>query len=178
MQQWMQQTPSPLPNRLRRRSDHDKGVKTSGFETWCELSHKIKTERGALNVWGSPHSGYQRFRPDSVTSHESCQHHKHANTSLLLSTQQATKVAFNGSLLSKSEDLEVVNKFSIVFTMVQERISLRSFQNMCSGASLLAAVQTAQAHPPENGHHCLMFKQCKSIPRLVKTMLNSENNVE
>jgi hypothetical protein len=54
---------------------------------------------------------------------------------MLLATQQDTKVAFNGSLLSKSEDLDLVNKFNIVFTMVKERISLRSFHNMCSGAS-------------------------------------------
>jgi hypothetical protein len=54
---------------------------------------------------------------------------------MLLAMQQDTKVAFNGSLLSKSEDLDLVNKFNIVYTMAKEHISLTSFPNMCSGAS-------------------------------------------
>jgi len=34
-----------------------------------------------------------------------------------------------------SEDLDLVNKFNIVYTMAKEHISLTSFPNMCSGAS-------------------------------------------
>jgi hypothetical protein len=46
--------------------------------------------------------------------------------SLLLTTQQDTDVVFNGSLLSKSEDMDLFNKFNIVFTIVKERIFLLS----------------------------------------------------
>jgi hypothetical protein len=91
-------------------------------------------------VWVPPHSGCQRFRIGSVTSPESSQYHQDANPSLLLARQKATEVVFsNRSLLSKSEDLDLVNKFNIVYTMVKKCISLASFPNMCSGASWLAA---------------------------------------
>ena len=77
-------------------------------------------------MWVSPHSGCQMFRIGSVTSHESSQFHQDANPALLLATQ---KVAFNRSLLSeaKSEDLDLVNQFNIVYTMTKECISLASF---------------------------------------------------
>jgi len=69
-------------------------------------------------------------RIGSVTSPESSQYHQDANHSLLLATQKATKVAFsNGSLLSKSKDLDLVNKFNIVYTMPKKCISLDSFPN-------------------------------------------------
>ena len=108
--------------------------------------------RGADNVWFSPHSKCQRFRigqsrltrPRSSDFDESSQfdgssqYHQDVNPSLLLATQKATKIAFNRSLLSKSEDLGLVNKFNIFYTMAKERISLASFPNMRSDASLLA----------------------------------------
>jgi hypothetical protein len=46
--------------------------------------------------------------PDSVTSHESSQYHQDANPSQLLAMQKASKVTFNKSLLSTSEDLDLV----------------------------------------------------------------------
>ena len=55
------------------------------------------------------------FRIGSVTSRESSQYHQHANPSLLLAKQKASKVASSESLLSKSEDLDLVNKFNICF---------------------------------------------------------------
>ena len=45
---------------------------------------------------------------------------------------------FCKSLLSKSEDLDLINKFNIVFTMVKKHISQASFHNMCSAAALFA----------------------------------------
>ena len=59
-------------------------------------------------------------------------------------------VVFNNSLLSKSEDLDLVNKFRITFIMTKQRISLASVPDMCSAAALLA-VQTVQTQPPGNG---------------------------
>ena len=45
-----------------------------------------------------------------VTSRESSQYHQHANPSLLLAKQKASKVAFSKSLLSESEDLDLVKR--------------------------------------------------------------------
>ena len=49
-----------------------------------------------------------------------------ANPSLLLATQQDSNVVFNRSLLSKSEDMDLFNKFNIVFNTAKERIFLLS----------------------------------------------------
>ena len=67
------------------------------------------------------------------------------------------KVAMKKSLLSKSEDLDLVNKFSIVFTMAKERISIVSFNDMCRAAALLA-VRTVQTQPTENGQSVQSFQ--------------------
>jgi len=77
-----------------------------------------------------------------------------------MATQKASKVAFNKSLLSKSEDLDLANKFKIVFTMVNECISQASFHNMCSAATLLP-VQTVRAQPPGNGQSGQESCMCK-----------------
>jgi hypothetical protein len=57
----------------------------------------------------------------STVTHQASITTKDANPSLLLATQKASKVAFNKRLLSESEDRDLVNKFSIIFSMVQER---------------------------------------------------------
>jgi len=117
------------------------------FYTWCELSNKNKSAK--CGVLFTPDVKKFRNQDWLLDSHASSQYCQQANCSLL-ATQKASKVAFNKSLLSKSKDLDLVNKFSIVFTMVKERIPLRSFHNMRSAAALFA-VQTVQAQPPENG---------------------------
>ncbi len=50
--------------------------------------------------------------PDSVTSHESSQYHQDANPSQLLAMQKTSKVTLDKSLLSKSEDLDLVNRMT------------------------------------------------------------------
>ena len=49
--------------------------------------------------------------------------------------QKDSKVTFNKTLFSTSEDLDLVNTFSIVFIMVKEYISFNSFPNMSRGVS-------------------------------------------
>jgi hypothetical protein len=48
---------------------------------------------------------------------------------------QKTSKVLRQRLLSKSEDVDFVNKFNIVFTMTKERISQAFFHNMFSAAA-------------------------------------------
>jgi hypothetical protein len=78
--------------------------------------------------------GFSSLRIQSPVTNQASQYHQDTNPSLLLTTQQICKIAFNRSLHSKSYDLDLFN----------------TFPNLCSGAALLD-VQTVQVNPPENG---------------------------
>ena len=102
-------------------------------------------------MWVSPHSGCQRFRSDSLDRHEFSKYHQDVNPSHLLVIQKGSKVAFNKTFFSTAEDLDLVNKFSIVFTKVKERVSFNNFPNMCRGE--------IRVYP------CFLFKLYKRTPR-------------
>ena len=73
-----------------------------------------------------------------------------SGSSQFLTIQNGSKVVFDKTLFSTSEDLDLVNKFSIVFTMVKDRISFNSLPNMCRGAPLID-VQTVEEHSVVDG---------------------------
>jgi hypothetical protein len=70
-------------------------------------------EREGIRFRGEGHE-------DSLKNHSSNKYHQDANPSLLLAMQKASKVVLNKNILSKSEDLNLVNKLSTFFTMVKE----------------------------------------------------------
>jgi hypothetical protein len=106
------------------------------FCTDCETAKKNNNKKGA-NVWVAQNGGCQRMKLDSVTDHESKSNaHLEATQLLKGKDQQDLKRAMANMFLS--DDLDLVNKFNMVFNMAKQHDSLASFPDRCKGAQRLA----------------------------------------
>ena len=146
-----------------------------------EVSYKNKTERGAPNAWvspsGSPRSRCQvqdSFTRQSLIKPVSPRCESFTTTGLTVVNTEGLQGRPHKSLLSKSEDLDLVNKFNIVFTMAKECISQASFHNMCSADDIASCSNSTRAYPCGIGRgrtfHDLVFYTTPFIFEIVNTV--------
>jgi hypothetical protein len=94
-------------------------------------------------VWVYSQSGCQGFRVDSINSHAS----RSTTKMQILHSCWPIEKPSNSML---AFELELVNKFKLVYTMTKKRMSQDFFADLCSAAELLS-VPTMYAQPLENG---------------------------